>query len=720
MRRLAALALVAACHPAVTTTTTTWPPLDAQLLADAAATFNFRLGQPAPLAITRDGAVLFRRTTARGFAADLYQLDVHTGAVTTLATVDALRGQGDEVEHLSDAQKARRERTRTVTRGIVDIDVSRDGRVVLVPFDDRLYLIDRTTGTRTALDPGGEADDPRLAPTGDRVAFVRDGDLWVIAPGGPAQRITQHPPGFEYATAEFVAQEELARSRGYWWSPDGKQIAFQRSDLRPVDTLYVADPRHNDRRPVEFKYPRAGRPNAVIGLGVVSADGGSPKWLPWDDKFSYLVSADWPDGGPLTALVASREQTDCAVLAATATGWRTLWTEHDDAWLNLDVGAPRWLRDGSGILWMTEQRGDAWTLELRAPTGEVVRVLTAPELGLLRLAGVDDTSAIVIASPDPTRADVWRVPLAGGAPQRISDGDGVVSALARNGTIAVADASATGARAFAIAADGKRFELPSVAERPSLVPTTVLETVELGGRTHHAAITRPRDVDRKRRYPVLLKVYAGPHVSTVTVARDGYVMDQWYADAGFVVVRVDGRGTPGRGRAWERAILGDLITVPLADQVDALHVLATRHPELDLGRVGVFGWSFGGYFSAMAVLLRPDVFRAAIAGAPVTDWALYDTAYTERYMRTPETNPTGYAHTSAVAHAAELTRPLLVIHGLTDDNVHFAHTLALIEGLYVAGKRAEVITLSATHMVPDPKLNLAREQVQIDFFRERL
>ncbi|HEY1555004.1 MAG TPA: S9 family peptidase, partial [Kofleriaceae bacterium] len=213
---------------------------------------------------------------------------------------------------------------------------------------------------------------------------------------------------------------------------------------------------------------------------------------------------------------------------------------------------------------------------------------------------------------------------------------------------------------------------------------------------------------------------AGPHAQMVTVARDGYVMDQWYADAGFIVVRADGRGTPNRGRAWERAVLGDLITIPLADQVDALTALAARHHELDLSRTGVFGWSFGGYFSAMAVLLRPDIFHAAVAGAPVTDWALYDTAYTERYMRTPETNPAGYARTSALTHAAQLTRPLLVIHGITDDNVHFAHTLALVESLYAAGKYATVITLSATHMVPDPKLNLAREQVQIDFFREHL
>jgi dipeptidyl-peptidase-4 len=163
-----------------------------------------------------------------------------------------------------------------------------------------------------------------------------------------------------------------------------------------------------------------------------------------------------------------------------------------------------------------------------------------------------------------------------------------------------------------------------------------------------------------------------------------------------------------------------LITIPLADQVAALQAVGARHRELDLSRVGVFGWSFGGYFSTMAVLLRPDVFKCAIAGAPVTDWSLYDTAYTERYMRTPEHNPDGYRKTSALTYAGQLSRPLLIIHGITDDNVHFANTLALIEAMYVAGKSARVITLSATHMVPDPKLALARELVQIEFFREHL
>jgi dipeptidyl-peptidase-4 len=198
------------------------------------------------------------------------------------------------------------------------------------------------------------------------------------------------------------------------------------------------------------------------------------------------------------------------------------------------------------------------------------------------------------------------------------------------------------------------------------------------------------------------------------------LLDQFYADAGFVVLRIDGRGTPNRGRDFERAILKDLISVALADQAQGLSALFARHPELDRTRVGIFGWSFGGYFSTMALLLRPDLFHAAVAGAPVTDWALYDTAYTERYMRTPQDNPDGYAHTSALTHASKLSRPLLLIHGVTDDNVHFAHALALIEALYAHGKAIEVVALASTHMVVDPRQSVAREKLQLEFFRKNL
>ncbi|MDB4962195.1 MAG: Dipeptidyl peptidase [Myxococcales bacterium] len=705
----------------------TWPALDDQLLADAAATFNFKLGIPTPLAIAPDGSVLFRRTQARDFAADLYEM-APDGKVKTLVTAADLLGTGGE--HLSNEEKARRERTRTATKGIVDIELSEDGATVLVPLGGTFFLIDRTTGTRTAVDPGGAAYDPHLSPDGTTIAFVRDRALWIIGRTGPATRLTSPPEGHEDGIADFAAQEELDRTRGYWWSPDSKAIAFQRTDTRAMDTIYVADARNPDRVPVPFKYPRAGRPNAKVQLGVIElADPRAAdrvQWIEIASTYEYLVSVQWPSRGPLTTLWIDRDQQQSQLAAYDVASRRVsiLLTEHDDAWLNVNVRAPTWLLDGSGFVWMTEASG-AWTLELRSPDGKLVRALAGAELGLRKLIGVDDVGAIVLADADPVHQDVYRVPFAGGAAVRLTDGDGVAGqlrngALAKHGVVAVDVALARGGRTTLVIGPKGRHELPSVAESPKLVPTTKLETVELGGRTHHVAITRPRLFDANRRYPVLLKVYGGPHVVTVEAALDAYIMDQWYADAGFIVVRSDNRGTPNRGRTWERAILKDLITVPLEDQIGALQAVGARHRELDLDRVGIFGWSFGGYLSAMAALLRPDVFKAAVAGAPVTDWALYDTAYTERYMKTPQQNPDGYARASALTHAAKLTRPLLVIHGITDDNVHFAHTLALVEHLYIAAKRAEVITLSATHMVPDPKLNLAREQVQVDFFREHL
>lgn len=696
----------------------TWPALDATLLADAAATYNFKLGHPTPLAITKDGAVLFRRTPPRSFASDLYEL-APDGTLKTLATVADLMGAGEE--KLSDAEKARRERSRTATRGVVDIDVSDDGSSVLVPLGGVFHIVERPSGKRSVVDPKGASYDPHLSPDGKLIAFVRDGDLWTIgtAAGSTAKQLTKHPEGLEYGVAEHAAMEELNRRRGFWWSPDSKHVVFQRTDARGVDTIYVSNPREPAHKPVEFKYPRAGRPNAIVDLGVIAATGGEPRWLTWNlETYPYLASVHW-DPGPLAALVMNRDQTEVQVIQFDpATGKQTvLLTEHDDAWINVAVGAPRWLEDGSGFLWMTEKHG-AWTLELHRD-GKVTDV-TRPDFGLRHLLAVDGNAAIVQAQTDATLQDIYRVPLDGSTPTRLSAGDGVAGAKANHGVVVVDTALVKGGKQVYVLGKSGRHELPSVAEQPSLIPTTNLETVDIGGRKHHVSITRPRSFVKGKKYPVLLKVYGGPHAVMVQAARDAYVMDQWYADAGFIVVRSDNRGTPNRGRAWERAILKDLVTVPMEDQVAALKALGARYVEMDLDRVGIVGWSFGGYMAAMGVLMRPDVFKAAVAGAPVTDWALYDTAYTERYMKTPEQNPDGYKRGNAMTYAAKLDRPMLLVHGITDDNVHFAHSLALIEALYIEGKYVDVITLSATHMLPDPKLNLAREQVQVDFFRKHL
>lgn len=703
-----------------------WPALDETFLAASAATLGFRLGRPDPLAIAPDGSVLFRRTGPRDRRADLYLVEPG-GESRPLITVDALLAGGSET--LSTEERARRERTRTATSGIVDIDLSDDGKRVLIPLGERVFLFDRERGAAHEVAVGaGYPFDPHLSPDGKRVSFVRDGDLWVVGAdprASPPRKITRHPEGSEYAVAEFVAQEEFDRSRGYFWSPDSRWLAFQRTDARAVDTLYVADPGHPDQKPVEFKYPRAGTANARVDLGIVAATGGTPRWLRWDlERYPYLARVTWPERGPLCLMVLNRAQTELVLLAADPASGETreLLRAEDPAWVDVPAGAPRWLEDGSGFLWLSE-REPGFVLELRDASGKLVRELAPPEAGVRSIAGVepDGSAAIVHASRDPREQHVWSVPLSGAAATQLSVGTGYHGATAEHGVTVIRSAfMAGGATVDLLRGDRSRTRLPDVSERPTLVPTTQFETVEIEDRIHHAAITRPRAFKDGDQYPVLVKVYGGPGAQTVVAVRDGFAIDQWYADAGFVVVRIDGRGTPNRGRSWQRAVLRDLISVPLADQAAVLTVLGERNHELDLQRVGIFGWSFGGYVATMAVLLRPDVFHAAIAGAPVTDWKLYDTAYTERYMKLPLENADGYRQTSALTHAAKLSRPLLLMHGVTDDNVHFAHSLALIEELYRAGKRVEVVALASTHMLTDPKLSFAREKVQVEFFREKL
>ncbi len=254
------------------------------------------------------------------------------------------------------------------------------------------------------------------------------------------------------------------------------------------------------------------------------------------------------------------------------------------------------------------------------------------------------------------------------------------------------------ARSLVYAGDRLVGELPSVAESPHFAATSTMERV--GPDQIAAAITRPRHFDAKRRYPVLVAVYGGPHVQQVM--RRPSLFWQWLADHGVIVVAFDGHGTPRRGRDWERAIAGDFSRT-LDDQVTALQLLGKAHPELDLSRVGVYGWSFGGYLSALAVLERPDVFHVAVAGAPVVDWTDYDTFYTERYLGLPDGNAAGYRQSSLLSRAASLSRPLLLIHGTADDNVYFFNTLKLCDALFRAGKKFELLPLvGLTHMVPDP------------------
>jgi dipeptidyl-peptidase-4 len=703
---------------------------DPDFLRAFAETRAFSLGRPARPQITPDGsAVLFLRSPSRSPAHELFELDVGSGQIRLLASAQTLAAGDDRPPTPEEA--ARRERQRITDSGITGFQLSPDGRSVLIPLCGRLHLLDRQGGAvrqLTAPEQGAPID-PRFSPDGARVAFVRDGELQVLdlsAPGAgpPAARCltTGASVDVTHGLAEFVAQEEMSRHEGYWWSPAGDRLLFAEVDEREVERFTIADPAHPERAPLAFRYPRPGRANARVQLGVVDVAGSSPgaappavTWLSWDrQRYPYLARVLWDTArAPLAILVQTRDQRELALLAVDPAAGQTrpLVVETDPAWVNLDKDLPRWLPDGSGLLWASEATGSR-VLQLRHADGRLVRPLLGPDEQFLSLVHVaPDGASLVFLAGDAVHNRIERLDLASGRCTRLSNGAPADHApvFSRDGRLwvdAVVSADAMPALRVEGGA-GPPIAVPSAAEDPPF-PVRLQLTDSGGDPDLRAAIVRPGDFQPGRKYPVVLHVYGGPHHLSVKADARSYVFDQYLADQGCVVVALDNRGTPRRGRDWERAIKGQLGDVPLGDQAAGLQALGRRHPELDLERVGIYGWSFGGYLSALAVLRRPELFKVAVAGAPVVDWRDYDTHYTERYLDLPDAAPEAYQRASLLAHAGGLCRPLLIIHGTADDNVYFFHSLKLAEALFRAGRAFDFLPLPrVTHQIADPAIRAA-------------
>jgi dipeptidyl-peptidase-4 len=552
---------------------------------------------------------------------------------------------------------------------------------------------------------------------------VRDDDLHVApVDGGRETPITRG--GSERVThglAEFVAGEELDRHRGFWWSPDGARILYEEADTTHVDVLTIADPFHTDQPAQRIAYPRPGRPNADLRFGIVSSAGGPTTWVQWDHtRFPYVAQVCWPKGGPPLLFVLERLQRVGQLLAVDPpTGkTRVLVEDRDDAWVNIDPSVPRWLPDGSGFLWATDAGGPDWRLELRDPSGKLVRSLLPSGFGYVAVADVDDKmrTAVVEAGADPTQTSLWRISLDGsGAPQRIGAERGEVAAHFDDSHamfVTREESLEAMPRVLVRSLDGTTVrDLPSLTEAPKALAGVEME--EVGPDHVRVAIVRPRGYRPDRRYAVIDAAYGGPHVNLVAQSALAFVRTQWMADAtGAIVVTMDARGTPRRGHDWERAISAKLGAVPLEGHVATLKALGEKHPEMDLSRVGVYGWSFGGYFSALAVLARPDVYRVGAAGAPPADWRDYDTAYTERYLGLPQESAAAYDEASLLTHARKPgegdvpPRPLLILHGTADDNVWFLNSLKLADALERAKRPFTLVPLSGvTHMPLEEDLN---------------
>jgi dipeptidyl-peptidase 4 len=681
-----------------------------------ASTQRFTLGAPRSFAVAPDGSrvVFLRSASGTDRQTRLWSLDLASGKETCVADPAALAG-GDE--DLPPEERALRERRREGAAGIVGYATDRDVRVAAFTLSGRLFVADLSGGDARALGTASAVVDPRPDPTGQRVAYAAAGALRVIDVDGQADRPLVEPehPNVCWGVAEFVAAEEMGRARGFWWSPDGSRLLVTRVDEGPVRRWHIADPANPDAAPTTVAYPAAGTDNATVRLAVVGLDG---NWLDiaWDDvAFPYLADVHWSGGGAPLVTVQSRDQRTVRVLAVDPeTGATTpLAEDTDPCWVDLVPGAPAWTPDGRLVRVVARDGAYRLLVGDEDVTGDGVQVRAVLDVGA-------DDVLVSASTDDPTEVRVLRAGRGGLIP--VSDVDGVHAAR-RGGAVTVLFSSTMdefGARSRVLRDGETVAEIDSYAERPVVEPNVELLTA--GERGLRCALLLPTGYrPESGPLPVLLDPYGGPHAQRVLRARGAYLSSQWLADQGFAVLVADGRGTPGRGPDWERAVAFDLAGVTLADQVDALHAVAAERPELDTSRVAVRGWSYGGYLAALAVLRRPDVFHVAVAGAPVTDWRLYDTHYTERYLGHPDERPDVYDANSLLGDAAGLRRPLLLIHGLADDNVVAAHTLRLSAALLSAGRPHTVLPLSGvTHMTPQEQVAENLLLLQVDFVKRGL
>jgi dipeptidyl-peptidase 4 len=703
-------------------------------LVQYAATRRFSSGRPASIKVTPTGdAVLFLRSGPRDNVRNLYSFDPATGQEHVLLTAEQLlKGAAEE---LSVEERARRERMRLSARGIATYQLSKDASKILVPLSGTLYVVERSTGNvRAYKSDKGFPIDPQFSPDANSISVVHDGNLYAInLDTGTEDLLTiSESDTITNGLAEFVAQEEMGRMHGSWWSPDNRSLLYQRTDVAGMEIMHLNDPRTLYNEPNTWPYPRPGKKNADVKLGLLNLGEGETTWIKWDTtRYPYLATVKWTDNAPLTIVVQNRLQTESAILEVDPdTGYTSqLWLETDPAWIDLDQSMPRWLADGTGFLWTTQRNG-GWQLELHARDGSLMRTLTKPNLNFSSLVHLDEdqgTFLFAAKANTPDQTHLYSAPLdiASGMPKQITHDPGTHGAIvAKDGSLMVRTGSTATNQIYrqVVTRDGTiRGEIKSLAEQPSITPQLEWTTVTDGERDFYCAIVRPSDFDPNKQYPVINYVYGGPTSQTVIASARHYLFAQWIANQGFIVVRIDGRGTPGRGAQWLKVVKGDLITIALRDQAVATTLLCQKYPEMDASRVGMFGWSFGGYFSAMAAMQRPDVFAAGVAGAPVTDWRDYDTHYTERYLETPQKNPAGYDASNVLTYADQLEVPLLIVHGTVDDNVYFTHALKMSDALFRAGKKHDFLPLSGfTHMVADPLVTQREYERILGFFHEHL
>jgi dipeptidyl-peptidase-4 len=653
---------------------------------------------------------MLRSPTAEDRRACLWAYDLANDRERLIADPVALLGGAPE--EVPRQELSRRERGRVSGQGITAYATDRVGDVAAFALSGRLFVADIEKGSVAELPAAGPVLDPRPDPTGRRIAYVSQRALYVVDRASDGRRLVgEDAPGISWGVAEFVAAEEMGRDRGYWWAPDGERLLVARVDVSQVARVFIADPVNPEQPPLLHRYPFAGTANAAVTLHVVHLDGQVvPVRLPHDEP--YLVTVMWAASGAPLVVTQTRDQRRLTVreIAPETGSSEVVVVDHDPDWVAIVRGVPDRLSDGR-LVWAATT--DGWCRLVIDG-----RPVTPEKLELRRVVGVADDAVWFTASTEPTEIHVWR--WKDGKAEQMTTLPGVHDA-AVGGDVAVFTAATmteSVTRSVVTVGGAERHLLGSVADPFPKGPEVRLMTV--GERELRVGVVLPKDHRPGTPLPVLLDPYGGA-AQRVLASAGSWLTSQWFAEQGFAVIVADGRGSPGRGKEWERWFVGDPASPALEDQIAALQGVAAVLPDLDLSRVAIRGWSFGGYLSALAVLRRPDVFHAAVVGAPVTDWRLYDSHYTERYLGDPKSSPENYRRTAILEEAAGLRRPILLVQGLADDNVLPAHSLRLSQRLLEAGCEHAFLPLAGTtHMATQEAVAENLMLVEAEFLKRAL
>ncbi len=699
---------------------TTNSPHHPELTPEDVATYPLPgLAIPGDFAFSPDDRLItYLYSPDESLTRQLYTFDPETGEQRPLVVPP---GDGTTEEGISLEEALRRERQRQRGLGVTQYAWARHANRLLVPFGGALFVQDGDGAPLREILPSGAhpALDPQLSPDGAWVAYVQDAELSVVsADGGEPRQLTHgaRGTGKTHGLAEFIAQEEMGRSHGFWWSSDSERIAFTEVDETQIPVYRITHQGKDatgDGAQEDHRYSFAGMPNATVRLGVVPAAGGESVWMDLGaEQDQYLARVNWFPDGTLTAQIENRAQTVLDLVRFDlATGAQTrLLRETSDVWINLhDLLRP--LENG-GFIWASERTGFQH-LYRHDRDGILLNAITSGDWMVDGIAGVDEANGLVYFTgtlDGPTERHLYAGSFDGGEPRRITDAPGMHSVVTDHALRRFIDVHHNTETPPTVTlrslVDGTLIRAlydkidPRIA-RLGLQPPELVTLASRDGETLHGAIYRPPVRFGAGPFPTIVSVYGGPHAQRVQNSW-GMTVDmraQYLRAVGFLVFVLDNRGSARRGLAFEGRIKHNMGNVEVRDQVDGVRWLVTRGLA-DPARVGIYGWSYGGYMSAISLARAPETFKVAVAGAPVTHFDGYDTHYTERYMGTPQSNPTGYTASSVMHHVPTMTGKLLLIHGLIDENVHFRHTARLINALIRARKPYDLLLFPDERHMP--------------------